>query len=112
MNKCKGCEWYGKPYWSIMNPCDNCPRENTNVETITRWQDPTIEEYRKEIERLQERNEINIDRNIEAYKIVEQLEKRIEKAIEYIENNDDEWFSAVELIGILQGSDKYEKTME
>lgn len=47
MNKCKGCEWYGKPYWSIINPCDNCPRENTNVEIITRWQDPTIEELIK-----------------------------------------------------------------
>ncbi len=27
MNKCKSCQWYGKPYWSIINPCDNCPRE-------------------------------------------------------------------------------------
>jgi len=52
MNKCKGCQWYGKPYWSIINPCDNCPRENTNVEIITRWQDPTIEKYQKEIDRL------------------------------------------------------------
>ena len=35
MNKCKGCEWYGKPYWSIINPCDNCPNENDNITTIT-----------------------------------------------------------------------------
>lgn len=59
MNKCKGCQWYGKPYWSIINPCDNCPRENTNIEIITRWQDPTIEE----------------------------LQKRIDKAIEYLKDN-------------------------
>lgn len=26
--KCKNCQWYGKPYWSIINPCDNCPNEN------------------------------------------------------------------------------------
>ena len=32
MNKCKGCQWYGKPYWSIINPCENCFRENTNKE--------------------------------------------------------------------------------
>jgi hypothetical protein len=50
MNKCKGCEWYGKPYWSIINPCDNCPRENTNVEILTRWQDPTIEELKKQLQ--------------------------------------------------------------
>ena len=49
-SKCKNCQWYGKPYWSIINPCDNCPMEN--VETFTRWQDPTIEEYKKEIDRL------------------------------------------------------------
>ena len=50
--KCKGCKWYNKPFWSIINPCENCPREETNVEIITRWVDPTIEEKDKEIERL------------------------------------------------------------
>ena len=49
-SKCKNCQWYGKPYWSIINPCDNCPMEN--VETFTVWQDPTIKEKDKEIERL------------------------------------------------------------
>ena len=32
MNKCKGCPWYGKAYWSIICPCDNCYRnEDTNI---------------------------------------------------------------------------------
>ena len=57
MNKCKGCQWYNKPYWSIINPCDVCLKENTNIEILTRWHDPTIEEYQKEIERLKERIE-------------------------------------------------------
>ena len=52
-NKCKNCQWYGKPYWSIINPCDSCPMEN--VETFTQWIDPTIEEKDKEIERLRKR---------------------------------------------------------
>ena len=26
-SKCKNCQWYGKPYWSIINPCDSCPNE-------------------------------------------------------------------------------------
>lgn len=68
MNKCKGCEWYGKPYWSIINPCDNCPRENTNVEIITRWEDPTIEEFKKEIEKLN-----NIINELEKY-LIEEIE--------------------------------------
>ena len=68
MNKCKGCEWNGKPYWSIINPCDNCPRENTNIEILTRWQDTTIEEYKKEISRLNN--------------IIEELEKELRKDME------------------------------
>jgi len=38
-SKCKNCQWYGKPYWSIINPCDNCPMEN--VETFVIKQDNT-----------------------------------------------------------------------
>ena len=34
MNKCKKCQWHNKPYWSIINPCDNCPNEEINT-TIT-----------------------------------------------------------------------------
>lgn len=68
MNKCKGCQWYGKPYWSIINPCDNCPRENTNIETITRWQDPYIEE-------LQQR----INKAIEYIKLSTKMQKVLEK---------------------------------
>ena len=30
-SKCKNCQWYGKPYWSIINPCDNCPNEEINT---------------------------------------------------------------------------------
>ena len=52
-DKCKGCPHYGQPYWSIINPCDNCTREVTYIETFTRWSDPTIEEYKKKIEKLE-----------------------------------------------------------
>ena len=62
MNKCKGCEWYGKPYWSIINPCDNCPRENTNVEILTRWQDSTIEELKKQLQQKE-----NIIKEVREY---------------------------------------------
>ena len=62
MNKCKGCERYGKPYWSIINPCDNCPRENTNVEIITRWEDPTIEELETQLQQKE-----NIIKEVREY---------------------------------------------
>lgn len=25
-NPCMGCQYYNKPYWSIISPCDSCPR--------------------------------------------------------------------------------------
>ncbi len=73
--KCKNCQWYGKPYWSIINPCDSCPNENDYKtiiqidgepvfkETLTEEEikkamtdksifELTIEEKDKEIERL------------------------------------------------------------
>ena len=65
-NKCKNCQWYGKPYWSIINPCDNCPMEN--VETFTQWIDPTIQEKDKKIERLN--NIINeLEKLIDSYEL-------------------------------------------
>lgn len=33
MNKCKGCPWYNKAYWSIICPCDNCYK-NEDVKLI------------------------------------------------------------------------------
>ena len=70
-SKCKNCQWYGKPYWSIINPCDSCPMEN--VETFTRWVDPTIEEKDKEIKRLNN--------------IINELEKWLKEDKEYAMNN-------------------------
>lgn len=23
---CIGCEYYNKPYWSVISPCNSCPR--------------------------------------------------------------------------------------
>lgn len=25
-NPCIGCEYYNKPYWSVVSPCASCPR--------------------------------------------------------------------------------------
>lgn len=35
---CMGCQYYNKPYWSIVSPCDSCPRiygTDSFVTTVT-----------------------------------------------------------------------------
>ena len=35
---CIGCQYYNKPYWSIVSPCDSCPRiygTNSFMTTVT-----------------------------------------------------------------------------
>lgn len=32
---CKGCEYYGKPYWSVVSPCEHCPRTNGTTGYVT-----------------------------------------------------------------------------
>lgn len=51
-----------------------------------------IEQLEKKYKELKDRNEITIDRNIEAYRIVEQLEKNRDKAIEYFKFENPEIF--------------------
>ena len=43
-SKCKNCQWYGRPYWSIINPCDNCPNENNYETKITIYGEPVFKE--------------------------------------------------------------------
>lgn len=31
INKCEGCPYYNQPYWSIISPCENCPRQNVQL---------------------------------------------------------------------------------
>ena len=54
-----------------MNKCEDCSKENTNVEIITRWQDPTIlvTDTEKAIKDLQQRVEQleNIRKDIAEY---------------------------------------------
>lgn len=60
-NFCMGCQYYNKPYWSIVSPCDSCPRiygtdrfattATTNIK-IEKYNDvttnlPTAKEYRE-----------------------------------------------------------------
>ena len=88
MNKCKNCEWYNKPYWSIINPCDNCPRENDGVVIISRWQDPTIDELRNALIKAETDNLYLNDEN-------KYLKSIIKEVKEYVRSN--EWAKDYEI---------------
>lgn len=74
--ECINCEWYNKPYWSIISPCTNCTKRfKKKSVTVTHYSiDIDKKELYKEIEQLQQKNQ--------------QLEDRINKVIEYIERFD------------------------
>lgn len=106
-SKCKNCQWYGKPYWSIINPCDNCPNENNYKTIITIDREPlfkevlteeeikkamtdksifqiTLEEKDKEIERLNKECDTYMKIAAKKDNIIDELEKWLN---EYYETN-------------------------
>lgn len=48
-NPCIGCDYYNKPYWSVVSPCASCPRHyNTGGYVSTTTTNlPTAKEYRE-----------------------------------------------------------------
>ena len=60
---CMGCEYYNKPYWSVVSPCASCPRiygtggyVTTTTTTAIKYNDnatnlPTAKEYREAAEK-------------------------------------------------------------
>lgn len=79
--ECLGCEWYNKPYWSIISPCTNCPKRfKNNTIKVTKYSiniDKT--DLYKRIEELR-----NINEKLSL--ALESAENRIDKAIEIIES--------------------------
>ena len=63
-----------------MNKCKGCSKENTNVEILTRWQDPTIEELKTRLVTDTEKAIKDLQQK------VEQLENIKKEAIEYIKS--------------------------
>ena len=70
--ECINCEWYNKPYWSIISPCTNCTKRfNKKSVTVTQYSiNIDKKELYKEIEQLQQENQ--------------SLKDSRENAIEYI----------------------------
>lgn len=54
---CMGCQYYNKPYWSIVSPCDSCPRiygTDSFMTTITTQPDTNTINYFKKAERIED----------------------------------------------------------
>lgn len=45
---CKGCEYYCKPYWSVVSPCKNCPRIGNTGGYVTTTTTKLPEQYELE----------------------------------------------------------------
>lgn len=88
--ECLGCEWYNKPYWSIINPCANCPKRfKNNTIKVTKYS-------------------INIDKT-DLYKEIEQLQQRIINATELLKQPTPTYASCIKLLDELEETLKGEE---
>lgn len=54
---CMGCQYYNKPYWSIVSPCDSCPRiygTDSFMTTVTTQTYTNTNNYFKETEHIED----------------------------------------------------------
>lgn len=54
---CMGCQYYNKPYWSIVSPCDSCPRiygTDSFMTTVTTQTYTNSNNYFKKIEHIED----------------------------------------------------------
>ncbi len=54
---CMGCQYYNKPYWSIVSPCDSCPRIygiDSFMTTVMTQTYTNINNYFKKAERIED----------------------------------------------------------
>ena len=65
----------------LLDYITNLQQDNTMYAQLKDEYEEEIKDLQQENERLKEQNETNIDRNVEAYKIVENLQSRIDKAV-------------------------------
>lgn len=86
-SKCKNCQWYGKPYWSIINPCDSCPNENNYKTIITIDREPLFKEVltEEEIKKAMTNKSIFEITLEEKEKEIEKLKQIISEQQEMIE---------------------------
>lgn len=54
---CMGCQYYNKPCWSIVSPCDSCPRiygTDSFITTVTTQSDTNTNNYFKKTEYMED----------------------------------------------------------
>ena len=72
---CMGCEYYNKPYWSVVSPCKSCPRVyNTGGYVTTTTTNTKVEKY----------NDIAIATTPEYFAKIAEDEINVEKATDFL----------------------------
>lgn len=74
-NPCMGCEYYNKPYWSVVSPCTSCPRVyNTGGYVTTTTTNIKVEKH----------DDIVIETTPEYFAKIEEDEMNVEKATNFL----------------------------
>lgn len=72
---CMGCEYYNKPYWSVVSPCNSCPRiYNTGGYSTTTTTNIKVEKY----------DDIEIATTQEYFAKIAEDEMNVEKATDFL----------------------------
>lgn len=70
---CMGCEYYNKPYWSVISPCKSCPRVFGTSDYITTTKTNTkVKKYSNDITYLPTAKEYREAANKLAFQFTDQ----------------------------------------
>ena len=112
---CLGCEWYNKPYWSIISPCTNCSKRfkekpikvtkySINIDKSDLY--TKIEQLQQENEQLKEINEehkkLNGELREENKKYKEVIKKVKKMIIDNIEETTYEYIGSNKIKVLLE----------
>ena len=84
---CLGCEWYNKPYWSIISPCTNCSKRfKEKPIKVTKYSiNINKSDLYEQIEKLQQENKQLKEINEEHKKLNGELREENKKYKEVID---------------------------
>lgn len=72
---CMGCEYYNKPYWSVVSPCASCPRVyNTGGYVTTTTTNIKVEKH----------DDLTIETTPEYFAKIAEDEMNVEKATDFL----------------------------
>ena len=71
---CIGCEYYNKPYWSIVSPCTSCPKvHNTGGYVTTNI-------------KVENHDDLIVETTLEYFAKIAEDKMNVEKAMDFLRN--------------------------